>query len=189
MRRFISMAVTIAFLATARLVNADDPIPPGAYVQNSSGEVFFVTASGARQPVSFYPATDEQIAALPIESPAPSAQPSVAPPSAAPLPPTIEQPVTLSDVRGVNTRPFALAGGNYTARWTARPAESDSSCYFGATIQAVTRRTYERIVSADVDTKRPVSGETQIYRLPAGSDYFLDVNTHCVWEVTIAPQS
>ena len=68
------MACVLCAMLVTPTAFAQD-IPEGAYVRTSSGDVFLIQ-NGQRVPIAFAPATDEQIAAIPM----------YAPPVAAPAP-------------------------------------------------------------------------------------------------------
>lgn len=180
---------------------AQSTVPNLTYVRDSSGQVY-VVSGGQRIAVPIYPATDEQIAAIPwpggwmvpkadgtgYET---GARPewAAAQPSAPPPPPAAGAPIVLSGDGQQNTRPFDLAGGNYAVKWDGR-----SSGQFGGNLIVSLKRvdgpSYggDLLVNLVLSREKPsASGETQVYNLKPGQHY-LDVVAPGPWSVTLTPQ-
>ena len=102
-----------------------------------------------------------------------------------------QDPVTQKGDTSLNTRPFELKDGDYTAKWTASLKSDRSSCYFGGRMHAVSTQGYvETIANTTLSSREKKSdkGETQIYGVEAGRYYLDMVTTGCSWTVTIEPQ-
>ena len=102
-----------------------------------------------------------------------------------------QEPITVSGVGQLNTRPFALESGNYSISWvaTAEPG-SRLGCSFSATLRPVSKLTSfygESIGNGEAAPQQPYHGETQVYSVPTGS-FYLEANTRCGWAITIQPQ-
>jgi hypothetical protein len=180
-------------------VSLAQPRPPRV-VQTADGTLYLIVPEGRLWLIP-QPITDEELLVLPdigaiigeLPQPAPPPAPPAAPAPPLPPPPPApvapEEPVTVSGERTMSTRPFMLRGGNYTARWTARPMSPSPSCFHSATLRPVTpggRFLSGTLGSGSVQGAEPVSGETQVYNVPADS-YYVDALSMCAWSVTIRP--
>lgn len=204
-----ALVVAVAIIATRGLTaaSAQSAIPTLSYVRDSSGQVFVVSA-GQRYGIPIYPATDEQIAAIPFNdlwlvpnadgtayanSPKPEWAVGAAPaPVAAPPPPPAApggNSINLNGGASQNTRPFDLAAGNYTVKWSG----SMRGQFGGNLIMSLKRvdgPSYggELIVNIVLGREKPhASGETQVYSVKAGQHY-MDVTSPAAWAVEIRPQ-
>jgi hypothetical protein len=93
-------------------------------------------------------------------------------------------PITLTGTGTQDTPLFQLAAGNYTLRWKAQ-ATSAVGCFHGASLRALEGFFMKPAGSGQV--KDPLEGSTEIYNVDAGA-YYLNINSGCAWEITIAPQ-
>lgn len=203
MRRMMVGLAAVALAFVSGGVSAEGDVPDGAFVRSPSGHVYY-TKGTTIIPVAVYPIADEQFAAYTMApvwlimmngevttGPRPdwAALALTAPPAGAPSIAAVasEPSVTLSGTGALNTRPFALAGGNYTARWSAKP--NTSSCFMGARLKSASSAGLgQSVVGQALYNGAAQSGETQLYRVAAGGDYYLDVDGACIWEISIAPQ-
>lgn len=197
MLRALLIIVVAALIGTGGLTaSAQSTVPNLAYVRESTGQVF-VVSGGQRHAVPLYPASDAEIAAIPSSgqwmvpkvdgsgyelaaaNPWPAAPPAAAAAGAA---------LTINGDGQQNTRPFELAGGNYTVKWDGR-----SSNQFGGNLIMTLKRVdgpgfggellVNLVLSRD---KSSASGETQVYNVKPGQHY-LDVMAPGPWSVTITP--
>ena len=105
-------------------------------------------------------------------------------PSAAPVAPT--KPVVLTGSGTKNTRPFTLAGGDYTVTWSAT-ARSGMGCYHAAQlVLAADPSSGKDIGSALTEDDKTYSDETNLYGLERGR-YYVAANSGCNWKIAIAP--
>ena len=204
----VLIAIGTTWLLTTASGVAQSSVPAFVYLRDSQGQLWFTGRDGAiRAGVPLYPASDEEIAAIPASGhwlipkpdgsglqagPRPAwdltnttAQPSAQPPLASPA-----EPITLSGERGENTRPFELRGGNYTVAWRAQLRRESTSCFAGATLYRVDgKRHVETLfnVTLNRDHERTASGETQVYGVVAGAHYLDVSSTACSWSVEIRP--
>lgn len=194
-----AMLVLVAMLPTWATVGAQTPIPNYAYLRDSSGQVF-VVSGGQRLAVPIYPATDEQINAIPWPGTwlVPRADGTgydtggrpewaVSPVAAPPPPAATGATVTLNGDGQQNTRPFDLAGGSYTVRWEGRMI-GQSGGNLIVTLKRVDGQGFgESIVNLILGREKPAaSGETQVYGVKPGPHY-LDVLAPGPWSVTFTP--
>jgi len=95
-----------------------------------------------------------------------------------------EEPHTERGSGTLATRPFELAGGDYTVTWTVT---ADSGCFHRAMLRSPDDESvFENAGDVLLDEAGSGEGETQVYGLDAGR-YYLDVNSGCDWEIAIAP--
>lgn len=105
--------------------------------------------------------------------------------SAAPA--VVEYPVTRTGSGIMASAPFALAGGDYRADWTAQ-ADSHVGCFHAATLRAVSgNRSAGTIVMDTFDDAAPHAGSAYAYGVPAGQ-YYVDASSGCAWTVTLTRQ-
>jgi hypothetical protein len=97
--------------------------------------------------------------------------------------------VALSGDGKLNTRPFDLAGGAYTVRWSGAAKATG-----GSNLILSLKRTDHPILGSELLVNTIVnrdsgslSGETQIYNVKPGA-FYLDVMAPGDWSVTITPQ-
>jgi hypothetical protein len=98
----------------------------------------------------------------------------------------IDGQVDLSGTGKQNTRPFDLAGGAYTLRWSA------SGNRGGNVIMHLKRTDGTGISQLLVNTIMPTNGaelggETQVYAVKSGT-YYLDLTAPGPWSVQVYPQ-
>lgn len=150
------------------------------------------TATTQAAQKSVAPAAAQPTSAPPTVPP-PTQAPPTAPPTAKPTeapPPTVkpvEAAVAFSGSSMQQTRPFPLAGGNYTVKWSARPANASGGCYHGASLKSASGKPSNFLVNELLQSGRNASGETQVYRVAPGDDYYFDISSGCAWEISIAP--
>lgn len=204
LRSAFTLALAVLATWTITTATAQTGIPNYAYVRDSAGQDF-VISGGQRIAVPIYPATDEQIAAIPWpgqwlglkadgsgyeNGQRPDWSTSAA---AVPAPPsTSAAAVKLGADRGQNTAPFSLGAGNYIAAWRTDLRSGSSSCYTSATLYRVAGKSrVEAVYSTTLNSREgqpSASGETRVYGVTAG-DHYLDVSeTGCSWVVEIRPQ-
>jgi hypothetical protein len=96
-----------------------------------------------------------------------------------------EEPVSGSGQGAGQLGPFALTGGNYMVRWTARPTGSEGTCVFGGAVKS-TNGVRLRIFGPQSATPGdPARGQEVVDALPPG-DYVLAANgTNCAWEMSL----
>jgi hypothetical protein len=109
-------------------------------------------------------------------------------------PPTVvDQPVTFTETGALNTKPFDLVGGNYSASFVATvPSGSKSQCILSAYLKPVATDSgffSKEVASGTPTPDKAAGGETQIYNVPAGQ-YYVDatVSTCGPWTLTINTQ-
>lgn len=211
MRRGMVAAVAVLIMLIGP-AQAQSTIPDGVFVRESNGTTWLVL-KGQRVGVPVWQAGDTDIAAIPVSDqwavlsttdtgamvggskPAwlAAQEAAQAAPVAAPAPPAApvaEQPTTLSGTTSQNTRAFQLAGGSYTAKWTAKLQARQSSCYVGARLnRADDQSMVESVMSTTLNqqTAASASGETQLYGVKAGRYYLDATTTGCDWGVTFIP--
>lgn len=113
-------------------------------------------------------------------TPAPVETPTATPP------PPIEQPVVVTGSGMTQTRPFVLAGGNYTIDWTAQDKNPRTPCFHSGALRGVDNSTTQSLGLKSVDAGQSASGETTAYHLIPGQ-YYLSMTSGCDWSVTISP--
>jgi len=128
-----AVAVAAALMWTITTTSAQTAIPNYAYVRDSSGQVFVISGS-QRLAVPIYPASDEQIAAVPwpgtwmvpkadgtgYEAGAkPEWAVASSPAAPPPPPPAVGETIRVGGNSGQNTAPFNLPAGNYQVSWQA----------------------------------------------------------------------
>lgn len=211
--RGFMLGSALTLLLIGNRASAQGVIPSYVFLRDSSG-LIYLTSSDQRVNIPIYPATDEQIQAVPLldkwmlpaangdgfeignrpdwawSPSAPLAVAAPAPPAPAVAPaPSGESAVSFSGPSSLNTRLFGLAGGNYTVRWSAKPNSSIPGCYMGAHLKTTSSSSIgQLVVNQAIQGSGTQNGETQLYRLAAGGDYFFAVNSTCSWEISIAPQ-
>lgn len=203
--RTLRSLIVVAALGAALLAlpaAAQTVIPNLSYVRDSNGQVFIVTG-GTRVGVTVFPATDDEIAAIPFsgqwitQAGDPTAtQPASSAPVAVAVQPTAVPADTGAAIKlrgdtSKNTPPFTLAAGSYVATFKTELRAGGSSCFTSASLNRVAdKRTVERIYSTTLnrqDGRTAVTGETRLYGVVAG-EYYLDVQeTGCSWSVEIRP--
>jgi hypothetical protein len=96
-----------------------------------------------------------------------------------------EEPVSGSGQGAGQLGPFALIGGDYVVRWTARPTGSEGTCVFGGAVKS-TNGVRLRIFGPQSATPGdPARGQEIVDALPPG-DYVLATNgTDCAWEMSL----
>jgi hypothetical protein len=201
----VAAVVAIWWITTA---SAQSPIPNYAYVRDASGQVFG-TYEGQRIAIPIYPATEEQIAAMPwsglwmgLKADGTGYQPGPkpewadgvvpeAPAAAAPTEAVAAAPsaaaVTLNGDGKQNTKPFDLKAGSYTVKWSG-----SMKGQFGGNLIISLKRPDAAVggnllVNTIINKEKPsLSGETQVYNVKAGAHY-LEVTAPGEWSVTISP--
>lgn len=117
--------------------------------------------------------------------------PTIAPARVEPTPaPTALPAIALVTFRGgngpLNTDSFALAAGNYTARWAVTDPLGD--CTLTVYLNSSTDTAYYHTT---VFQAHPLSGQTasnNLYNIPAGQ-YYLEVHSSCsAWTITLTAQ-
>lgn len=202
MRRFL-LAATAA-LAMFGTVQAQGGVPEGAFVRDETGAIFLVHG-GERHQVPIFPATSEQLAAIPTSGRwlVPLADGSIVPgdrpewdqPNIQP-PPTQRQDgsgqddrITFEGRQDKNTDPFWLSGGNYRVRSSATPrAGSSIGCFHSVGLAPVTPGGRSFLGGpGSVEGGETVTAETNVYNVPSGN-YYVKVISGCSrWKVTIEP--
>jgi hypothetical protein len=99
---------------------------------------------------------------------APTAAPVVARTVAPTVAPAVvaEDPITVTGVRTMDTRPFDLRGGNYTVTWSATNAETRSGYAHSSDLESVAGG-YSGVsapMMLNVAAGQTQTGETQAYR-------------------------
>ena len=103
----------------------------------------------------------------------------------------VTQPVTITGEGTVNSRPFTLLGGHYTARWEARPPNVNPCSYIASLRPVVPNQQFITATLGNASVPAggaPLTGETQVYSLPRGEYYVASVGSGCAWTVTLSPQ-
>jgi hypothetical protein len=185
-------------------------VSPWRIAQGSDGTMYLIVGGG-RYTIAPDAISDDELATLPDEgtiggqlplppvpaiavlTSAPTATAVVAAaPTATPVPVQAEQPVTVSGSGEMNSKPFALRGGNYTVSWAVTVAKGGYG-YFSAGLVAVDPQNHSTAGagSATFDSGQTKTGENQAYNLAPGQ-YYIHMSTAGVgtidWKVTVTPQ-
>lgn len=203
----IIVAVLVTWVLTTASASGESAIPPYTFVQDSTGQIWIVGKVN-RVAIPIYPATDDQIAAVPwgglwmvTTADGSGIQPGSKPDWAGADPtlavtaaqttatPAAEDPVKLSGERSQNTKAFTLRGGNYAVHWEVK-RQADSACFGSGALRRVSdSRMVEALYDAslNVGADRTAAGDTQVYNI-GGGQYYLAESGSCSWSVTISPQ-
>jgi hypothetical protein len=119
-------------------------------------------------------------------------KPALAGPATASLPltgppvvPASDQPIVLTGNGDLNTKAFALAGGNYTIAWTATRVSS-TDCGFNGFIKDAGNSSADSFYGR-AGQGNTTSGTSQTYGVKAGLYYFRSSTSCEAWTVAIAP--
>jgi hypothetical protein len=98
----------------------------------------------------------------------------------------LDEPVTRTGSRGVQTSSFLLSGGDYLVEYVVWNQHSHG-CFFGGSLRTTGGASWEVAGETTPEARQTRSGETYVYDLPAGL-YFFDIIAGCEnWQLTISP--
>jgi hypothetical protein len=96
-----------------------------------------------------------------------------------------EEPVSGAGQGAGQVGPFALTGGNYVVRWTARPAGSDESCVFGGAVKSTNGVRLRLFGPRSATPGDPARGQEVVDSLPPGDYVLATISTSCAWEMSL----
>lgn len=204
MRRYRAVLIGLLLLLVVAPASAQTPIPPYTFVQGPDNQIWLIVSGGRRLavPVSRVSEVDLNATSWNGAWVVPEADGSgltvaiidntgaLAPsqPQAGP-PPAPAGEIKIAGTGQQNTKPFDLAAGNYTVRWSG--SQQAGPAGLGNLIITLKRADgqfmHETIVNTVLNRERPqASGETQVYGAKSGPHY-LEVLAPGPWSVTFTP--
>jgi hypothetical protein len=107
-------------------------------------------------------------------------------PTAEPTQAVVQRETLTVKGKGISSSKAFRLAGNYELQWVAT-ADSSVGCYHGATLKRADGTfMFETIANEMIDSKKPVSGETNLFNLD-DAEYYVDASSGCDWEFTFVP--
>lgn len=107
-------------------------------------------------------------------------------PTAESTPTTVQRETITVEGSGISSSKAFRLSGSYVLQWVAT-ADSSVGCYHGASLERADGTfMFETIANELIDSKKPVSGETNLYNLD-DAEYYVDASSGCDWVFTFIP--